>query len=576
MDENTLKSHIDQLIAAGATDQEIMDYVNSVQNNQPEQNNNAVDAQAVQDKVNQMIRDQRPAREVRDYLASTNNPGSPQLEDALNQYEYGQQTGQPVVFNVDMTSPEARALSKPVGTESSTGGAFIRGAGQGLTFNFGDELAAAAQAAGQTLGDYLTNQNQDQSFGNRYDQNVEANRAQLRADEQQHPYATAAGNVAGALVLPGAGVAAGVRGGLAARAALEAATGRGALYNAGRAALEGGLAGAGNAEGGIADRATGAAIGAGTGIAIDRFGRAIGGAISPRIAPGTQVLNEAGVNLTPAMRVDTPGVGRVARMIENVAAYAPIVGPGVRAAQKDAATSIERGAYNNAMRNASGDIVPTATRTEHAADYALGAGSTNLTPQAANQLTQDVATIQAAKEIATREGSDVVAPIHLEVASRGVEATRQLGGDATNTAQVLQAIDDFSRSGTELPLPASMNEYISSLKNKFPDNAYSTGNSPAVSVGDALTAGGLYLVGGAAGVSPLGAARAVYSPLGRKAVDMATTGRQGPVARTGRTVSDMIVSALPNASAPGASDQYDYSLNPQVDEFNNPANKQKF
>jgi hypothetical protein len=99
--------------------------------------------------------------------------------------------------------------------------AVVRGAANALTFGFADRLAAGAGAAtgiGGTRGDY--------------EGNLAAQRALDAANLEQHPVATVAGNLAGAVALPGAAVAraATLPGRIAAGSGVGAA--QGALFGA--------------------------------------------------------------------------------------------------------------------------------------------------------------------------------------------------------------------------------------------------------------------------------------------------------------------------------------------------------
>lgn len=93
------------------------------------------------------------------------------------------------------------------------GKAFGRGVGQGLTFNFGDEIGAGEQALlarvaqkwpglGETLGidtRYLA-QDEDMQGVRAYTKARDENRAQLSRDEKEHGGAAFAGNIAGGLI----------------------------------------------------------------------------------------------------------------------------------------------------------------------------------------------------------------------------------------------------------------------------------------------------------------------------------------------------------------------------------------
>ncbi len=140
--------------------------------------------------------------------------------------------------------------------------ATARGAAQGLTANFGDEIRGLVEASGANPDDpasvyklisgalrYFTG---DAKAKESYDATVARERELTKTAEEQHPIASTVGNIAGAVALP-IGVGA------------QAATLPGRMAtSAGVGAVLGGAAGAGEGEGAI-DRisrgATGAAIG---------------------------------------------------------------------------------------------------------------------------------------------------------------------------------------------------------------------------------------------------------------------------------------------------------------------------
>lgn len=126
-----------------------------------------------------------------------------------------------------------------------TWGEYLTGAArsglQGLSFGFGDELVAAAAAAGGEAP---------------YDEALAAERQALRTFEQRHPYVAFGSELAGSLpaaLIPGAG------------AARAATLGERLASSAKVGAAYGGLYGAGASEGGVGERLYGAARGAAAG-----------------------------------------------------------------------------------------------------------------------------------------------------------------------------------------------------------------------------------------------------------------------------------------------------------------------
>lgn len=193
------------------------------------------------------------------------------------------QNGAPTRVIMDMsTKPQDRGAAEAVG----------RGALNGLTANFYDELkgvaaaggAGDAQQGGREGIDHLIMGLAKYWFGDKdaeakYNEAVGKERALTKSAEEQHPVASTIGNLAGAVAFPVGGPAAGA--GLAAR--VGHGMGVGALY--------GGLSGAGEGIGleDTLSKATGGALlGGGVGAvavpavaALEKTGSAIGKAAAP-------------------------------------------------------------------------------------------------------------------------------------------------------------------------------------------------------------------------------------------------------------------------------------------------------
>jgi hypothetical protein len=98
------------------------------------------------------------------------------------------------------------------GPDVAGGISFVRGAGQGVSLGFADELVAGIQAAVSTrLGTYnpvTGEKNANFHYGtvggdvmqNEYDKNVARSRARFQAAEEAHPNISLAGNIVGSLV----------------------------------------------------------------------------------------------------------------------------------------------------------------------------------------------------------------------------------------------------------------------------------------------------------------------------------------------------------------------------------------
>lgn len=137
-------------------------------------------------------------------------------------------------------------------TAGSSVEAALIGARQGVTFGFGDEINAGVRAAGDFIG--------GKPFGESYDARLEHERALLDQTRAENPVASIAGEVGGAMLLPGAAIKGG--------ASLARNVVRGAAIGGGQGAAYG----FGDAEGGAQARFENAAkvgaIGATAGAAV--------------------------------------------------------------------------------------------------------------------------------------------------------------------------------------------------------------------------------------------------------------------------------------------------------------------
>jgi hypothetical protein len=140
--------------------------------------------------------------------------------------------------------------------------AAARGAAQGITANFSDEIRGLVEASGANPDDpaslsklvsgALKYWGGDADAKKRYDEAVKRERDLNKTADEQHPIASTVGNIAGAVALPiGAGAGAATMGGR-----ITAGAGTGAVL--------GGAAGAGEGQG-AADTMSRAAMGAGVG-----------------------------------------------------------------------------------------------------------------------------------------------------------------------------------------------------------------------------------------------------------------------------------------------------------------------
>ena len=208
-------------------------------------------------------------------------------DEQLNQLEAQirqQQAAPPRIDLSSLSNEQLDELEKKVrGDTVGTAEAVGRGAAQGLSFGFGDEMRGILAAGGLEKGQpgslyglvkgLAKYWGGDEEAARRYVETVTEERRRTQLAEQQHPTASTLGELGGALLIPGIGEV-GAGGNLAVRAARAGKTG----------ALWGALSGAGEGED-LQSRLTGAAGGAVLG--------GIGGAVlSPAIEYGAALARK--------------------------------------------------------------------------------------------------------------------------------------------------------------------------------------------------------------------------------------------------------------------------------------------
>jgi hypothetical protein len=163
------------------------------------------------------------------------------------------------------------------------GTAAIRGVGNGITLGFQDEILAGLDAAVQPLIPIPENGSSAETWRQRFDENVANQRAQLKTGQDQHPYVSTAGDLAGGvgLALATGGTSLGAS---TAAAAARQTTGRAIATGAATGAAYGGAYGFGSAEGGVGDRIPGALQGA-------ALGGIVGGVVPAAIGSVKAVSN---------------------------------------------------------------------------------------------------------------------------------------------------------------------------------------------------------------------------------------------------------------------------------------------
>jgi hypothetical protein len=213
----------------------------------------------------------QPEPQVMAFAAKDNaSPINPAAKNYFDQFDEtpaaapAEQPVQPTNGRLYIGARDAQPNGNPAQAVPDRGAidATARGAAQGLSANFSDEIRGLVEASGANPNDpaslsalvsgALKYWSGDKDAKKRYDDAVKRERELNKAAEEQHPIASTVGQIGGAVVLPvGAGAQAAS---LPARMGIGAATG---------AAL-GGVAGAGEGQGAV-DTLSRAAVGAGTG-----------------------------------------------------------------------------------------------------------------------------------------------------------------------------------------------------------------------------------------------------------------------------------------------------------------------
>lgn len=211
---------------------------------------------------------------------------------------------------------------------------------QGLTANWGDEVAATLGAVGAKLPYIGSGKSRAEIL------------REIRGDEErfaeQNPKTALGAEIGGALT-------GGISGGAAlARAVpwlMRASGVTGTALRTGLASIPGGAAdrvGRMEGEHGIADMALeagkGASIAGGLGAVTGGGGRALGNVVGPWLSPVAERLHRLGVRLTPGEMI-----GGYAKRAEDAATSAPFAGHMVRNRQAEGTESINRTAYDQAL-----------------------------------------------------------------------------------------------------------------------------------------------------------------------------------------------------------------------------------
>ena len=240
-------------------------------------------------------------------------------------------------------------------------GSAVRGLSDPI--NMLDEIGGVVDTVGLTPGRENI-WSSDRRFADILGNNIDQNRSILAYDDQEHPYARFGGQLASGIALPGASVE-GV-GLAAARQALRAGGSRFAAEEAAKAAvrqrlasagaIEGGLVGFGQGEGGIVDRLPSAALGAGVGGALGYGSAALLQEAAPFAREAIERVRGRNVAETAAEAVgeQAPGVG-VDEVLGDMQRRAPS-GPQRREALRPALKDREGRVFVGNVGEVHGDV----------------------------------------------------------------------------------------------------------------------------------------------------------------------------------------------------------------------------
>lgn len=255
----------------------------------------------------------------------------------------------------------------------------LRSFTQGSTLGFLDEILGGVNYAYQGLENAG---NRVAGRENRYSASMAAQAARDSERDAQARFAASnpiqnfALQAAGGLVTPGLQAGGAYISGGTGAARLARAAQVGAGYGA--------VAGVGNSEGNLIQRAPDAVMGAGVGAATGAIGQGVvdrltRGAVNPAAASQARRLSRAGVELTPGqMLANVPVVGPVARSLEEASSTIPFAGSPVSGARQRSVETFNRAAINRVLEPLEkvglGQRIPTGVRAQIAR---IGKGDQN-------------------------------------------------------------------------------------------------------------------------------------------------------------------------------------------------------
>jgi hypothetical protein len=441
---------------------------------------------------------------------------------------HGDYTGYVDLFG---EKPEIRTQPK---NEVSTIDAIGQGIGQGLMLGFSDEIGAGLGAVGNSIkGVFGAGTGED--MGDYYTRVRDESRDLLHDAEDQHSWAYNGGQIAGAI----------------STAMIGPATGAGLI---GRAALEGGLIGAGQSEadtigGVVQDAAYGAAA---SGVGAGALNR-VSAMVAPKVAPLVDRLMGAGIELTPTqiLKAGGPVARTIGNGIELVGRRGVVTSEVMKRAEQRGNVSLNRAladeavgrdvsrrAAARALEGQPSDILPTA---------AAEAGALN---SAAQRQAQTIAHAQAngvraraSDPTLAGRAADQMRAVEFMSGVPGADVGLATAGDLSS------AVSRRTTHGLLHPgqytgdLPAGMTSLI---RETSPLMTGTPKGSGAVDKVLNILAG--YQSGGATIAADLGLA-SLYTKTGQRVANGLLTGRQGPVPKAIRGIAERLSPLAGRAAA---------------------------
>lgn len=293
--------------------------------------------------------------------SSSPQPTAPAVADQGPWMQY-QEASPPQPSALPSADPALSPQSTETKAAPSVADTAVNKAFSGLLGNYWDEAGAAIDAGLKPLtGDFGNPGSSAETFGQRYDENLAANRAALKAGSEQNPVISTVAELAGGIVPAIA------TGGAAAPATLGAAVTRGALTGA----AYGGIYGSGGAEGDVTDRLKEGAQGA-------ALGAALGGAVPALIGGVSSVARKAADS--GVARIGNEAAGDAS--VVNTPITANASGQPAANAADEATQAIVKAANapKSAQELAQGDLAAVVNPQQNIIDAAARLGVDGLTP----------------------------------------------------------------------------------------------------------------------------------------------------------------------------------------------------